>query len=108
MTIIPHKVKRKGKEYYELIDVSGIRDSVRQNETGLLVEYLNIQALSNAMLKLINDDSLYNKLSIGAYKWARSMDWDACYMDFLDKTDLIETQIEKVSKDPVPVLSLLK
>ena len=89
-------------------DVSGIRDSVRQNETGLLVEYLNIQALSNAMLKLINDDSLYNKLSIGAYKWARSMDWDACYMDFLDKTDLIETQIEKVSKDPVPVLSLLK
>ena len=70
-------------------DVPGIRDSVKQNETGLLVEYSNIKAISNAMLKLIEDDSLYHKLSIGAYEWARSMDWDACYIDFLDKITLM-------------------
>lgn len=71
-------------------DVPGIRDSVRQNETGILVDHLNIKALSNAMLKLIDDAPLYQKLSIGAYKWATSMNWDACYMDFMDKIDLAE------------------
>ena len=80
-------------------DVPGIRDSVRHNETGLLVEHLNIRALSNAMLKLIDDIALYQKLSIGAYKWAKSMDWDASYNDFLNKMDLLEKKIKKVSNE---------
>ena len=89
-------------------NVPGIRDSVKQNETGLLVEYLDIKGLSNAMLKLIGDNSLYQKLSIGAYKWARSMDWDACYTDFLDKMNLIEKKSDTATKEPVPVVSMLK
>ena len=89
-------------------DVPGIRDSVRQNETGLLIEYLDIKGLSKAMLKLIGDNSLYQKLSTGAHNWARSMGWDACYTDFLDKMNLIEKKSNPASKEPVPVVSMLK
>ena len=36
MTIIPHRVKRKGKEYYELIDVKRIGGKSVQKYVGYL------------------------------------------------------------------------
>ena len=36
MTIIPHRVKRKGKEYYELIDVKRIGGKTVQKYVGYL------------------------------------------------------------------------
>ena len=36
MTVIPHKVKRQGKEYYELIDVKRVRGKTVQKYVGYL------------------------------------------------------------------------
>ena len=36
MTVIPHRVKRNGKEYYELIDVKRVRGKTVQKYVGYL------------------------------------------------------------------------
>lgn len=36
MTLIPHKVKRNGKEYYELVDVKRVNGKVRTTYVGYL------------------------------------------------------------------------
>ena len=36
MTVIPHKVKRQGKEYYELIDVKRVKGKTVQKYVGYL------------------------------------------------------------------------
>jgi hypothetical protein len=36
MTVIPHKVKRNGKEYYELIDVKRVKGNTVQKYVGYL------------------------------------------------------------------------
>ena len=39
-------------------DVAGLRDSVRNGETGLLVPDGDVEALANAIIKVLSDDGL--------------------------------------------------
>ena len=52
------------------VDCGGITDIINNNETGLLVEPDNSQHLANALLKLIEDDSLRNNLADRGHKYA--------------------------------------
>ena len=54
----------------------GLRDAVRDGETGLLYPYGDIDALADKIIKILTDESLRNNLRDGAIKWAKSFTWD--------------------------------
>ena len=57
-------------------NVPGLNCSVRNSETGILVPYADIEALAEAMTKMLIDDELRERLSEGAVKWAKRFTWD--------------------------------
>ncbi len=57
-------------------DVPGLRDSVRDGETGLLVEYGNVESLVGALIRVLSDDALRERLSRNALAWSRHFVWD--------------------------------
>lgn len=63
-------------------DVPGLRDAVRENETGLLYPYGDIAALAARMSLLLGNTELRSRLSANAIVWAKTFDWD----DAADKT----------------------
>ncbi len=80
-------------------DVKGLRDSVLDNKTGLLVAEKNADALSKAMLTLSKDKALREKLSRSAYEWAQNFDWQKSTLIF---EQIIEKKIipEEENIDP--------
>jgi len=57
-------------------DSPGLRESVKDGETGLLVPHGDIGSLTESMRTLLTDDDLHRKLSRGALSWAGSLSWD--------------------------------
>jgi len=69
-------------------DVPGLRDAVREGETGLLFPHGDIPALSERMLRLLDDDALRRRLGEGAVRWAATFNWDdaaARTLEFLSR-----------------------
>jgi len=58
-------------------DSDGLRDSVRDGETGLLVPHGDEAALADALQRVLSDRELRGRLAERALPWARSFDWDA-------------------------------
>jgi glycosyltransferase involved in cell wall biosynthesis len=73
-------------------DVPGLRDSVRNPSSGLLVEQGNPVEFSNAIVKLIEDDKLRTKFETQGREWANTFTWDRSADKFLD---VIEGKSEK-------------
>lgn len=64
-------------------DVPGLRDSIVDGKTGLLVkENGNIEALAEAIIKVLKDEKLRKKLSKNALKWAKRFSWDKSVREF--------------------------
>ena len=57
-------------------DVPGLRDAVREGETGLLYPHGDIGALTERMLRLLGDEALRSHLREGALRWAATFDWE--------------------------------
>jgi glycosyltransferase involved in cell wall biosynthesis len=57
--------------------VLGVTDSVKNGITGILVEDGNITELANAIIKILQDEDLRRRLSVGAMLWARRFEWKA-------------------------------
>ncbi len=58
-------------------DVPGIRDSIRDGETGLLVSPAgDIEKLAQTILRILNDRELRNGLSEKAVEWSRNFTWE--------------------------------
>lgn len=57
-------------------NVEGLRDAVRDGETGLLYTYGDVAALSDRIMQLISDVQLRQRLTAAAIEWSRSFDWD--------------------------------
>jgi glycosyltransferase involved in cell wall biosynthesis len=56
-------------------DVPGLRDSVRNGQTGILVPYGNIEALASAILSILSNESLRKELSNKARNHAQKFTW---------------------------------
>lgn len=56
--------------------VAGVRDSVRHGLTGLLVEHGNWIALASAIVSVLSDQELRDKLSSNAANWASNLTWE--------------------------------
>jgi glycosyltransferase involved in cell wall biosynthesis len=57
-------------------DVMGLRDSVRDGETGYLVPPGDVAAFAARTTALLIDDALAARLATAALGWARRFDWD--------------------------------
>lgn len=57
-------------------DVSGSRDSVRQDETGFLSSPGNYNELAANAVKLMNDKNLYQRMQNQARIWSKNFSWD--------------------------------
>lgn len=75
----------------------GLRDSVKQNETGILYEYGNRGQLANAVIALLKNRQKRNQLSENARHWAESFNWDdsaAKALAIIEKT--LKNRIEEI------------
>ncbi|MCE9626641.1 MAG: glycosyltransferase family 4 protein [Candidatus Eisenbacteria bacterium] len=59
-------------------DAPGLRDSVRRDETGLLVPYDDTQALADAIVRVLTDAPLRARFEQAGLKWAATFRWDDC------------------------------
>ena len=57
-------------------DVPGLRDAIKDGETGLLYPYGDIAKLSGKILQLISDRELRDRLAKNAKTWASTFNWD--------------------------------
>jgi glycosyltransferase involved in cell wall biosynthesis len=57
-------------------DVPGLRDAVRNEETGLLVPYGDVGALAGAVRRVLGDESLRRRLSEASIRWADRFHWE--------------------------------
>ena len=64
-------------------DVAGLRDSVRDGETGVLVPSGDVKALANAIIEVLVDGGLRERLSRNALEWAGRFSWDKTAEEFL-------------------------
>lgn len=57
-------------------NVPGLRDSIKNGRTGFLVKQQNIEALADAIIEILKNGELREKLSKGALEWSRKFSWD--------------------------------
>jgi glycosyltransferase involved in cell wall biosynthesis len=57
-------------------DVPGLRDAVKDNETGLLYRYGDTQGLADQLTRLLTDHALRGRLTLSAIAWAGNFDWN--------------------------------
>jgi cellulose synthase/poly-beta-1,6-N-acetylglucosamine synthase-like glycosyltransferase/glycosyltransferase involved in cell wall biosynthesis/O-antigen/teichoic acid export membrane protein len=65
-------------------DVGGLRDSVINHRTGILVPAKNAHLMAEAMKSIITHENLRTKLSASAMVWSHSFDWDVKAGSFLN------------------------
>ena len=63
-------------------DVPGHRDSIRDGETGLLIPYGDIKGLASAIVELVQDTELRERMSRNAPLWASNFNWDKSAAEF--------------------------
>ncbi len=57
-------------------DAPGLRDSVRNGETGFLVPERDVAAFAQRIGDLLSDDELATRTSAAALTWSKRFDWD--------------------------------
>ena len=63
-------------------DVPGLRDSINDGETGLLVPAGDIEGLAKAIVRVLNDTELRERLSQNARSWASTFSYDRTAGEF--------------------------
>lgn len=63
-------------------DVPGIKDSVVDGKTGILVRFGDIAAMKDALKRITSDENLLRELSSACIRRSKEYDWELCYDDF--------------------------
>ncbi len=77
-------------------DVDGLKDSVIDGKTGILVPVNNINSLAKAVIDLIEDDVYRTYLTNNAIKWSKRFKWHKSGKIFID---LINQKLKKQSEE---------
>jgi glycosyltransferase involved in cell wall biosynthesis len=65
-------------------DSPGLRDSVRRDQTGLLVPFGETQALADALARVLADRGLRERLAHAGVEWSQRFHWPTCASASLD------------------------
>ncbi len=57
-------------------DVQGLRDTVKNNETGFIIPYGRPKTLAKVITKILTDNELRERLSKNAVEWSKRFDWN--------------------------------
>jgi len=57
-------------------NVQGLRDAVKDKETGLLYTYGDVNDLASKILSLLTDRELLDRLTKSAAEWSKEFDWE--------------------------------
>jgi glycosyltransferase involved in cell wall biosynthesis len=68
-------------------DADGLRDSVRDGETGFLVPHEDVDAFADRISRLLGDDALATRMSAAALEWSRQFDWERAADDMAAAID---------------------
>jgi len=63
-------------------DVDGLRDAVRNGETGLVCEKNTPESMAENIVELYSDKNKYEKLRRSALRWSREINFEKSYRDF--------------------------
>ena len=70
-------------------DVTGLRDSVKRDETGLVLSPNPTEEdLARAMFRIIENQELRERLAKNCIDWSKNFDWDKSYNEF--KTNILQ------------------
>ena len=69
-------------------DVDGLRDSVKDRETGLISKQNTPQALAEAIVECLSNPDEYARLRKNAWLWSREFTLEKCYFEFMQKARL--------------------
>ena len=71
-------------------DVTGLRDSVKSDETGIVVSKdPTSDELANAMIKIIKKPKFRRKLEKNCLEWAGEFNWERSYKEFVTQLNII-------------------
>ncbi|HSX27942.1 MAG TPA: glycosyltransferase family 4 protein [Candidatus Saccharimonadales bacterium] len=68
-------------------DVDGLRDSVRDGETGV-VTACNPSALAEGIVAVLQDETVYATMREAAWRWSQDITFDRSYSDFKEAVEL--------------------
>ncbi|MCE5249018.1 glycosyltransferase family 4 protein [bacterium] len=68
-------------------DTDGLRDSVRDGETGLLFPYGDHAALADRLIRILTDGGLRDRLGRNALAWSQTFTWDNAARETMDIVD---------------------
>ncbi len=57
-------------------NVPGLRDAVRDGDTGVLVPHGDVSRLTDALVRLLGDRDQQHRLGAGARRWAQEFSWE--------------------------------
>lgn len=83
--------------------VNGLKDSIVDGKTGILVEVNNVTALTNAMSSLLTNSHVRALLSKNAYEWSQGFSWKKSaekFSSIINGTQTSKTQAKKISLRP--------
>jgi glycosyltransferase involved in cell wall biosynthesis len=69
-------------------NVSGLRDSVKNGKTGLIVMENTPSSLAAATVRLLSDGVFYKQAQMAGWEWSRQITFDQCYNDFKEVVNL--------------------
>lgn len=64
-------------------DVDGLRDSIRNNETGLLSPNADYKAMGEQIINLLSDNNRYESFRLKAWQWSKEFTFENSYKDFI-------------------------
>jgi len=70
-------------------DSPGLRDSVRDGQTGFLYAYGDVEQLADKLTTILTNETVRRNLEIGGLEWAERFNWDNAAREF--ETLLFET-----------------
>lgn len=63
-------------------NVDGLRDSVKNNETGIICQQNNPRNLAKNIIELLNNREKYQNLRLNAWQWSKKINFEKSYQDF--------------------------
>jgi glycosyltransferase involved in cell wall biosynthesis len=72
-------------------DSPGLRDSVRDGESGLLYPYGDVPALAAGLVRVLRDGALRERLERGGLVWADQLTWERCGDETLALIERVST-----------------
>jgi len=64
--------------------VSGLKDTIKHGETGLLVDTNDIEGLAAAIKRIFREEAFRHELSENALRYSRQFNWDKTSRDMLE------------------------